>query len=115
MKRIYLDFLIDIKTETVRIQKFIKGITFQEFLENDEKIYAVCRSFEIIGEAVKRIPKTTLQQYQDVNWKEMAQMRDRLIHYYYWVDEKILWDTVKNDIPLLQEQIQKVIEKEKLR
>jgi len=42
MKRIYLNFLIDIKTETERIQKFIKGITFQEFLENDEKIYAVC-------------------------------------------------------------------------
>jgi uncharacterized protein with HEPN domain len=113
MKRIYLDFLIDIKIETERIQKFIKAITFQEFLENDEKIYAVCRSLVIIGEAVKRIPKNTLEKYQDVNWKEMAQMKDRIIQYYYGVDEKILWDTVKNDIPILQEQIIDVIEKEK--
>jgi len=68
MNRTYMDFYIDIKTESERIQKFIEDVEFQDFLENDEKIFAVCRSFEIIGEAVKKIPKATLKLYQHINW-----------------------------------------------
>ena len=57
MKRLFIHFLNDILNETINIRNFLKGVKFNDFIQNDEKIYAVCRSFEIIGEASKQIPK----------------------------------------------------------
>jgi uncharacterized protein with HEPN domain len=114
MKREYIDYLNDILDETKRISKFLKGVKYIDFQDNYEKIYAVCRSFEIIGEAAKCLPDRIIKENPNIPWSEMARMRDRLIHYYYGADTKTLWKTSKKDIPILQEQIIDVIEKEKL-
>ncbi|MGA2298298.1 MAG: HepT-like ribonuclease domain-containing protein, partial [FCB group bacterium] len=107
--REYLDFFNDILKETINIQNFIKGVEFDAFAINDEKIYAVCRSFEIIGEASKKIPPDIQEQFPDIDWKEMAKMRDKLIHYYYSADEQIIWETAIKDIPILEKKIQSLI------
>ena len=74
---------------------------------------AVIRNFEIIGEAVKRIPEEIRKNYADVEWKEAAGFRDVLIHEYFGIDLEAVWDTLRNNIPSFKKQIVKVLKSEK--
>jgi uncharacterized protein with HEPN domain len=89
-----------------------KGITKEDFLNDETLKRAVVRSLEIIGEATKKIPADFKIKWSNVKWKEMAGMRDRLIHDYLGVNYSIEWDVVKNKIPGLCQQIVRVIENE---
>ncbi len=90
-------------------QEFIKDYSFSDF-DNDEKTqYAVIRCFEVIGEAVKRLPGDYIEMHPHIPWKAMAGMRDRLIHGYDVVDNEIMWNTVTNTIPALINKINKLI------
>ena len=71
---------------------------------------AVIRSLEIIGEATKKIPEDFKLKWRSVQWKNMAGMRDRLIHDYMGVNYSIVWDVVKNKIPELNDQLLKVLD-----
>jgi len=97
--------------------KYIKSVITPElektdFLENETLKRAVIRSLEIIGEATKKISADIKYQWDSILWKNMAGMRDRLIHDYMGVNYSIVWDVVKNKIPELYDQIVSVIEKE---
>src|SRR5690554_6892120 len=83
-----------------------------EFFESETLKRAVVRSLEIIGEATKKIPADFKVKWNSMSWKDMAGMRDRLIHDYMGVNYSIVWDVVKNKIPELFEQIIEVISKE---
>ncbi len=74
----------------LKIEKFTSGIEFTEFSQNLEKIYAVSRALEIIGKAVKRIPNSIRSQYPDIPWKDIVEMRDKLIHDYFYTDVEII-------------------------
>jgi uncharacterized protein with HEPN domain len=76
---------------------------------------AFVRSLEIIGEASKQIPDDFKQKYSHLEWRAMAGMRDRLIHGYFGVDYGIVWDVVKNRIPVLHQAIKEVVEAESTR
>ncbi len=64
------------------------------------------RSLEVIGEAVKNLPVEFKEQYPDVEWKKIAGMRDMLIHNYFGVNYKVVWDVVKNQVPDLRKKIE---------
>jgi uncharacterized protein with HEPN domain len=82
---------------------------------NDETLKrAIVRSIEIIGEATKKIPADFKEKWADISWKNMAGMRDKLIHDYMGVDYSIVWDVAKNVIPALKNQIEIIIEKENI-
>lgn len=83
------------------------------FLEDEMLKRAVTRSLEIIGEATKKIPADVKYRWQSVSWRQMAGMRDKLIHDYMGVNYLIVWDVAKNIIPMLIPQIQEIIEKER--
>ena len=85
-------------------------IAFEKFKENYPINFAVVRALEIIGEATKRLPKTLRNQHPEIPWSDMAGMRDRIIHGYDNVNLKIVWDTVKNRIPILKHHIQQILE-----
>ncbi|MBS4014059.1 MAG: DUF86 domain-containing protein [Bacteroidetes bacterium] len=81
-----------------------------DFLNDETLKRAIVRSLEIIGEATKKIPDDFKNKWGTINWRNMAGMRDRLIHNYMGVNYSIVWDVVKNKIPELHEQILHVIE-----
>ncbi len=80
-----------------------------ELIKNEILKRAVVRSLEIIGEASKKIPADVKLHWKDIPWKNMAGMRDKLIHDYFGINYSIVWDVIKNKIPELAEQIRKVL------
>jgi uncharacterized protein with HEPN domain len=110
-----IEYLKHIRDECTFILTFInEGISKDEFLENETLKRAVARSLEIIGEATKKIPADFKIKWSSINWRNMAGMRDRLIHDYMGINYSIVWDVIKNKIPDLNEQIITVIENEML-
>jgi uncharacterized protein with HEPN domain len=111
-KRDIEDYLKDIVENIDKIVKFTSGISYEDFVNNDEKVYAVIRAIEIIGEATKNIPQSIRKKYPEIPWKGMAGMRDKVIHEYFGVDAKIVWITATKEIPPLKDKILKVINEE---
>ena len=74
-KRDFTLFIKDILTSIEKIQRYTSKLSFEEFSNNDMIIDAVIRNFEIIGEAVKKIPDEIKKQYPDIEWKESAGFR----------------------------------------
>jgi uncharacterized protein with HEPN domain len=108
--RDYTLYLKDILEAMEAIEKFVEGIEFDSFQRNDMISSAVIRKFEIIGEATKNIPETIRNKYPEIPWKEMAGMRDRLIHLYFGIKYDLVWHTIKDVIPQVKSLIRKVTE-----
>ncbi|OGF64840.1 hypothetical protein A2Z53_02505 [Candidatus Giovannonibacteria bacterium RIFCSPHIGHO2_02_42_15] len=102
-------FLEDILESIIRIEKYVKGKTKKEFLDNYEKQDAIIKRLEIIGEAVKNISPEIKKKHPEIPWKDMAGMRDILVHEYFGVIMDRVWDTAKNDIPKLKKQIKELL------
>jgi uncharacterized protein with HEPN domain len=80
-------------------------LLFDDFIKDEILKRAVVRSLEIIGEATKKIPADVKVKWNSIQWKNIAGMRDRLIHDYIGVNYKIVWDVMKNKIPDMNQQI----------
>lgn len=111
-KREFLDYVADIQEATQNISQFIADMTWPQFAQDQKTIYAVVRAFEIIGEAAKKIPPSVKKRHANVPWKQMAGMRDKLIHEYFGVNYQVLWKTAQEDIPPVHLLIGKVLEEE---
>ncbi|GMT45649.1 MAG: DUF86 domain-containing protein [bacterium] len=110
MSKHYTELLRHILDECDFILSEITSQTTKtDFINNETLKRAVVRSLEIIGEATKKIPADVKYQWKDIPWKNMAGMRDKLIHDYFGINYSIVWDVVKNKIPELAEQIRKVL------
>ncbi len=106
-----IEYLKHIRDESLFILSVINNdVTKDDFLRDETLKRAVVRSLEIIGEASKRIPTDFKTKWDSINWKNMAGMRDRLIHDYMGVNYSIVWDVVKNKIPELHKQIIRILE-----
>jgi len=110
MSEKYVMYLKDIKNAINSIEKFVKGLKFDQFKNDDKTSSAVIRKLEIIGEATKGIPKAIRNKNSQVPWKDIAGMRDKLIHAYSDVDLKLIWMTIQNRLPELKSTIEKILE-----
>ena len=111
-KREFRDDLQDIFETMDKVRRFVAGMSFEQFVEDDKTSFAVVRALEIIGEATKHIPSSVRRKYPKVPWTRMAGMRDRLIHGYFGIDLEIVWETATRFIPELKPHIAHVLEGE---
>ena len=102
-------FLQDIQNSLTKIFKYTTNIDYQEFVSNDMIKDAVERNFEIIGEAVKNLSEDFRNKYPNIPFKQIAGMRDKLIHDYFGVDYEIVWKTIKDKLPEFNSDIEKLI------
>jgi uncharacterized protein with HEPN domain len=115
MKRDYSLYIKDILECIERVEEFVGDMNFDGFLADDKTSSAVVRKLEIIGEATKNIPKSITQKsitqkYDEVPWKEMARMRDKIIHFYFGVDYEIVWSVIKERLPEIKPTILQILE-----
>src|SRR3989339_183268 len=92
-----------------RIEKYTHRITSRNFMKNDMVQSAVMRELEIIGEAVKKLSREFKESHTDIPWKQIAGMRDKLIHDYFGVDKEAVWKTIQEDIPVLKNKIENIL------
>ena len=102
-------FLQDISNSIDKIQKYISGLSFDSFKENDLVIDAVLRNLEVIGEAARNIPEDFRSRYSMIPWKRIVAFRNVVIHEYFGVDLEIVWTIVKENLPELKEKIELIL------
>ena len=95
-------YLLNILDAITRIEEYTEGFEKEDFLNNKLVQDAVIRNFEIIGEATKNISTTLRDQYVSMPWASMAGMRDKLIHHYMGVDLEIVWNTIEDVLPYVE-------------
>jgi len=109
MKRVDVVYLNHIRDAISRIEQYMRAVKYDDFVRNHLIQDGVIRQLEIIGEATKRLSAEFKNKYSHIPWRDIAGMRDKLIHNYLGVDIDAVWDTVKKDIPALKREIKKIL------
>jgi len=104
--KIRLQHILDEANEAGR---YIEGFSFDEFRKDGKTVRAVIRSIEVIGEATSKLSLEFRKEHPDVPWHKISGMRNRLIHVYFDIDYHIIWQTVKENLPPLIDQIQSIL------
>lgn len=107
--RNWQDRVRDILDAIAEIQKFTQGMDFESFKDDDKSVRAVEMNFIIIGEAANQIPEEIEERYTTIPWSLMRAMRNRIVHVYFRIDEKLMWDTIRNDLPPLVPELEKLL------
>lgn len=108
-------FLFHILESIEAVESFTKGLDFESFRKNQKTNFATIRALEIIGEAVKNMPKDFRNKYKGIAWKKIAGTRDKLIHEYFGIDLKLAFKIIQQDIPVLKEKVLEILEELKLK
>ena len=93
------DYINDLIESRGDILEFTQGMSFEDFSTDKKTVHAVIRCLEVIGEAAKNLPMTFRLEYPDIPWKQMAGMRNKLIHEYFGVDKQMVWQVIEKHIP----------------
>ena len=108
MKKDDTAYLKHIRDAISRIEAYLQDKTYQEFSENCLVQDGAIRQLEIIGEATKKLSDSVKAKYPEIPWKDIAGMRDKLIHDYLGVDIDAVWDTIQKDIPVLKKKLKTI-------
>lgn len=103
-------FLNDILDSIEKIGRYLKGYDFERFKNDEEKIDAVVRNVEIIGEASNNLTRDFRSKNPQVEWRKIIATRNRIIHGYATVDLEIIWNITQNDLADLKLEIEKILE-----
>ncbi len=103
-------YVKDIVEFMERAEEYIDGYSIEEFLNDKKTSDAVIRFIEVIGEASKNIPHTIRREFPSIPWRDMAGMRNKVIHSYFVVDFENVWLVVKEDIPIIKPKIKEVLD-----
>ena len=101
--------LWDMLQAAEKVQKFLEGKTFEDFIQDDMRQAAVERNLEIIGEAARRVSEELKQEHPEIPWKRIISQRNVLIHEYDDIDYEKIWKVVSIDVPRLIEQVRPLI------
>ena len=110
MRRSHKLFVEDMRDSVEKIERYIKGLSYDEFIENEIVIDAVIRNLEVIGEAATNIPEGIRNKYHAIPWKRMIGLRNIMIHGYFGVDLGIIWEIITRNLPETKPLIMKMLE-----
>jgi len=111
MKRDYRLYLDDILEAIGKIEKYTKGLNEGQFKKDDKTVDAVIRNFLVLSEAVKHIPQSIRRKYPNIPWKEMAGMRDKLVHEYFGIRHDVVWETISKRLPKVRRLVETLLKK----
>lgn len=111
-EREYTDYLRDILGAIDKAEEFTKRMSYPAFKADDKTIFAVIRALEIIGEATKKLPDPIKKHYPETPSREIAGMRDKVIHDYFGVNLRRIFETVRQDLPPLRESLARMLSDE---
>ena len=104
--KVFLQHIID---SIILIEKYLEGKDKEAFLSSQQLQDAIFRRLEIIGEAVKNLPKDIIKKHPDLPWKQIAGMRDILIHQYFGVDLDLTWEVIIVELPILKSKLEALL------
>lgn len=93
----------------MKIEEFVGDLSFDQFVKDEKTMEAVVRKLEIIGEAARNVPYDITNKHPEILWEKMVSMRNKVLHEYFGVDEEIVWQTIKEDLPMLKEQVKRLL------
>ena len=102
--------LEDMLDAAQKIQKYTLGLTQESFIEDDKTIDAVIRNFEIIGEAANRIDDDFKIQHPYIEWRKLRGFRNRIVHDYFGIDYKVVWEIITNDLTYLIDSLESLLD-----
>mgnify|MGYP001328459065 CR=1 FL=1 len=109
MKRDYRLFIKDIMEAIEDIEVFIGDMNSKNFYADKKTRSAVVWKLEVIGEGTKNIPASIRSKYKELPWKDMAGMRDKISHFYFGIDYKIVWEVIRKKLPIIKPVIKKML------
>jgi uncharacterized protein with HEPN domain len=109
MKRGVGAYIRDILQNMQEAEEFVAGLSYEQFSADKKTFNAVLRALEVIGEAAKNVPSDIRRKNPEIPWREMAGMRDKVIHLYFGVDPEAVWLAVKERIPAIRPRIVRVL------
>ena len=105
-------YLHDILESVSAIEEYIENITFDQFINDRKTLSATIREFEVIGEAVGKLSEAVRVKYPSPLYQDIKDFRNKLIHEYFGIDNEIVWNTIKEDIPVLKQEILRILKNE---
>ena len=102
-------YLSEILASMEKIERYIAGISYEDFIRNEQLIDAVERNVEKIGEAAAAIPDEIRKQHPEVPWKTIVGLRNKVIHHYFAVDHEVIWQIATKNIPATKGKISAIV------
>ncbi|MDJ0598470.1 MAG: DUF86 domain-containing protein [Crocosphaera sp.] len=107
--RLYFD---DILVGCDKILRYSQGLDYKSFMGDELRVDATLRNLQIIGEAVKQVPREIRTKYPTVEWRKIAGLRDILAHAYFSLEDETIWDIIQTKIIPLKSEVQTIINQE---
>ena len=105
-------FINDIVESILRIERYCQEMTYESFATDERTVDAVVRNITVIGEATRNIPAEVVARHSEIPWNEMRNMRNVVMHGYFGVSTRIVWETVANDLPPLVHLLKALLDAE---
>ena len=100
--------IADILEAINKIERYLLEMSYETFIKDEKTIDAVIRNFEIIGEAANQIPEDFIEKHHEIPWRDLSDFRNVLIHAYFGVDLRMVWQIFELHLPLLEKQLSEI-------
>jgi uncharacterized protein with HEPN domain len=106
------EYLSDVREAMHRVVAYVQGLTFEEFMNDAKTQDAVIRNLQVMGDAIKKLSSRLREAHPEIPWREIAGMRDKVVHEYFGINYDIVWTVVDQEVPMLLLQIDDIADQE---